>query len=114
MSNEKEKKIDELELYTDGASRGNPGPAGIGIVAVKDNKILYEEKEYLGKQTNNEAEYKAIIKALVLGEKYRSKRLKITSDSELVIKQLKGEYQLEASNLKPYYRKIKKKEEKFM
>jgi len=106
-------KIEKLSIYTDGASRGNPGPAGIGIVVTRNGKILYEDEKYLGKHTNNEAEYRAIIKALEIGERYKAQKLNITSDSQLVIKQLKGLYRVKAKNLKPLHEKIKQKEEKF-
>jgi len=111
--NEKSGQIIQLELYTDGASRGNPGPAGIGIVAVKDSNILYEEKEYLGKHTNNEAEYKAIKKGMELGKRYKAQKITVISDSELVTKQLTGKYEVKAPNLQPLHQEIKQKEKQF-
>jgi len=111
--NKKTSQITQINIYTDGASRGNPGPAGIGILAVKNNKILYEDKEQIGKHTNNEAEYKAIKKGLQLAKRYKAQKITVTSDSELVTKQLKGEYQVKAPNLQPLHQEVKKKEKQF-
>jgi ribonuclease HI len=85
--------IEELLLYSDGGSRGNPGDAGIGIVISKtDGAILHEYKSYIGRATNNQAEYTALTKALELAKGYGAKRVRCFLDSELVVKQLKGEY----------------------
>ncbi len=88
-------------IYTDGASRDNPGPAGVGIVFC-DSKasVLKKHSEFLGKMTNNEAEYMGIVIALkkfksLFGKKEaKNAELEIRSDSELLVKQLSGEYKI--------------------
>ena len=64
------KRGDILEIYVDGASRGNPGPAAWSFIFVKDNQIIHQNSGYIGNATNNTAEYKAIINALNEAEKY--------------------------------------------
>jgi len=98
----------------DGGSRGNPGPAAIGVVIrdIKRNK-LEGYKEYIGNTTNNVAEYKALIKALELAAKYTTYVVYVYMDSELVIKQMKGEYKVKAKHLYPLYQEVKKLEQYF-
>lgn len=98
----------ELNIYTDGASRGNPGPAGIGVL-IKDgsNNIKEELADYIGEATNNEAEYQAIIAGLKKARELNSESISLFSDSQLVIKQLTGEYRVRSEKLKPYYLEIK-------
>lgn len=90
--------MQKIVVYTDGGSRGNPGPAGIGVVI--SNGISRKYSEYIGEATNNEAEYQAVIFALkkikqLLGkEKIKNLGLVIRSDSELLIKQLTGKYKI--------------------
>jgi ribonuclease HI len=95
-----------LHLYVDGASRGNPGFAGAGVI-VKDEqgKAIKRFKKYLGVATNNVAEYQALILALkgVAGMGYG--RVKIFSDSELLVKQINGEYSVKSKGLMPLYTK---------
>ena len=98
----------ELFIYTDGGSRGNPGKSAIGVLIMnKDKKILLEYGEFIGLGTNNQAEYKAIIKALSLAKKFDGKILHFFSDSELVIKQLKGLYKVKNPDLSKLYEKVK-------
>jgi ribonuclease HI len=93
-----------IKLYTDGAARGNPGPAGIGVVIMDpDGTILEEWSEPLGTATNNVAEYSALLKGLEIAEKHRPERLLIHSDSELMVKQLAGVYKVKAEHLMEYY-----------
>lgn len=107
--------MEELIIYTDGASRGNPGKAGLGVVAKdKNGREVKIYKKYLGVQTNNYAEYKAVFYAFRIGVIFDVKKLIINSDSELVIKQLRGEYKVKNQNLKPIYEDIKKMENKFL
>lgn len=105
----------ELVIHIDGASRGNPGPSGIGIV-VKDNsgKIVKNIKKYIGIATNNTAEYSAFITALSEAEKFEADKIKIFLDSELVYKQYLGEYRTNDKNLKECLKKIREKEKKFL
>jgi ribonuclease HI len=100
-------------VYTDGGARGNPGKAAIGIVILDENEHAVETfGEYVGIKTNNEAEYLAIIKALELAKKY-SKKVHLQSDSELVIKQLNGEYRINKPHLKELFDKVENLEEGF-
>jgi ribonuclease HI len=99
-------------LYTDGGARGNPGPAAIGIVLKKEDDILVQKAKCIGNATNNQAEYEALILGLHEASDH-TKELKCFLDSELVVKQLKGEYRVRDEKLKPLYDKIKKLEEGF-
>jgi ribonuclease HI len=94
--------IEAAVLWTDGAARGNPGPAGSGaILKTPDGAVLAAESRYLGHTTNNVAEYRALLlgleRALALGVR----RLEVRADSELLIKQLRGEYRVKNEGLKP-------------
>ena len=90
-----------LIIYIDGAARGNPGPAGIGIViADENNNVIREYKEYLGKMTNNAAEYNALLKALQISSQLGGDKLSIFCDSELVVNQIRGEYRIKNEKLK--------------
>lgn len=89
-----------IQIYTDGASSGNPGPMGIGIVIWKDGKKIGEISEYIGKGTNNVAEYTAVKKALEFAIELNEKDIVLKSDSELVIKQLNCEYKVKNLALK--------------
>ncbi len=103
-------------LYTDGGARGNPGPAATGIVVYdSDNQKLLEFSSYLGRATNNQAEYQALILGLGQIQKLVSDKdlLKETNviaylDSELVVKQLKGEYRVKNKDLQPLVEKALK------
>ena len=87
--------MEEIILYSDGGARGNPGDAGIGLVFTNaDGKILGTVKRYIGKATNNQAEYTALIKGLEKAMDYGAERVKAVLDSELVVKRLLGEYKL--------------------
>ena len=88
-------------LYTDGASRGNPGPAGAGFVIYKDGKMLEGQAQYLGEMTNNQAEYNALALGLMRLTEIGAKRVKVRSDSELMVKQMKGEYRVKNPGLRP-------------
>ncbi len=91
----------EVELYTDGASRGNPGPAGIGLVLLQPETGYQEEYcRYLGEATNNVAEYTALAEGLALAVERGARKIVHRTDSELLVKQLKGEYKIKADTLK--------------
>ncbi|MGW8284940.1 MAG: ribonuclease HI family protein [Candidatus Deferrimicrobiaceae bacterium] len=90
---------------TDGASRGNPGPSGIGVVLEVDGEAVPIERfEYIGETTNNVAEYRALLLALSEAESLSPSSLTILSDSELLVRQLSGEYRVKSDLLKPLYR----------
>ena len=94
----------KLTLAIDGAARGNPGPAGAGA-AILDHHgtALAEKSEYLGTATNNEAEYHALMLGLQLALERGYKRLHIQTDSELLAKQIKGEYKVKEPRLKKLF-----------
>ena len=99
-------------IYTDGASRGNPGPASYGFtISDETGKLLHEEGEYIGKTTNNVAEYTAVIAVLKLvKEKYGDRsplQIDLFADSKLVAEQLSGRYKIKHPNLKPLFDQIK-------
>lgn len=93
-----------VTIYTDGASRGNPGYAGIGAVILDaDGSCLMELSEWIGIATNNEAEYIALIKALQAAKALGARRVRVYADSELVVMQLKGEYAVKSPRLRPLF-----------
>lgn len=104
----------QIILYTDGASRGNPGPSSIGVVAYPDDgapgnkKELFSISKYLiDSQTNNWAEYQAILAGLEESLKQGFTKVLINSDSELIVRQLSGIYKVKNSNIIPLYKKVK-------
>ncbi len=96
-----------MEVHTDGASRGNPGPAAIGIVfAVKGGKKLAEHCETIGKATNNVAEYRAVVTALEHCQRWGVQRVHLKMDSELIVRQLHGAYRVKSPDLRPLYQQV--------
>ena len=92
--------LDTVRVYADGASRGNPGPAAIGVVVCDaGNRILRRHREFLGEATNNEAEYRAILRGLKLAAAHTQGEVELTSDSELAVRQLTGAYKVRQRNL---------------
>jgi len=109
-------------VYADGGARGNPGPAGAGaVIKGEGGEVLAEVSEYLGEQTNNYAEYMAVVlglQALVtvvinnekntqLGHSVSKLELELKLDSELIVKQLQGKYKVKAEHLKPLNNQVK-------
>jgi ribonuclease HI len=96
-----------LIVYTDGASSGNPGPASIGAV-IKDGRgrVIGRISRHIGYATNNQAEYRAIIAALEEATRLGAEEVDIKSDSELVVKQLKGRYRVKKASLRPLYQEV--------
>lgn len=93
-----------LVLYCDGASLGNPGPAGAGFVIVgPGGKVLRRRAVSLGRLTNNAAEYRALIAALHEAAAMGARKVHVKADSELLVKQMRGEYKVAAPNLKPLH-----------
>jgi ribonuclease HI len=101
-------------LHTDGGARGNPGPAAIGIVLKKNGETIYEFGSYIGKDTNNVAEYKAVLEGLKAALGKKVKRLTCYIDSELVVKQLTGDYKVKQAHLKFLWTQIKTIENDFI
>ncbi|MHC4321476.1 MAG: ribonuclease HI family protein [Planctomycetota bacterium] len=100
------KEADLIVVNVDGASKGNPGESGIGVAIFdKDSNLISEASDYLGVATNNIAEYKALILGIKLSTKYNAKRILFKSDSELMVKQIKGEYKVKNAQLKLLFAK---------
>jgi len=100
----------KLIIYTDGGSRGNPGPAGIGVVICDEKgKAIKKYGEAVGEKTNNEAEYEAVIfalkktRALYGRQKAADMEIEIRSDSELITRQLNHRYKIKEENLQPLF-----------
>lgn len=94
--------------HIDGGARGNPGPAAYGVVIrTPDGKKLAELAQYLGRQTNNFAEYSGLIAALEYAQKENLPGLKVFSDSELMVKQMRGEYRVKDPTLKTLHARAK-------
>ena len=99
---------------SDGGSRGNPGPGAIGVLVRKDGKILVKHSAKIGKfVTNNIAEYEALIKALELASKCTKDEITCCLDSELVVKQLLGEYRVRNPKLLELFLRVQKLQENF-
>ncbi len=102
----------KITIYTDGGSRGNPGPSAIGVVIYKGNQIIKTYSEFIGKATNNETEYQATVfalkKAKLLFGKKKAKEMEIEvlMDSELAVKQLNHEYKIKEEKLQLLFIKI--------
>lgn len=95
--------------YTDGASRGNPGESGIGVILKnEDGTTLSSLAGYIGKATNNIAEYKALIACIALTKKFHCTQLIVHSDSELLVRQLKKVYRIKDKTLRTLSAKVEK------
>jgi ribonuclease HI len=93
-----------LRLYSDGAARGNPGPSGAGAVLVEPGgQVVAKVGKYLGHQTNNYAEYMGLLLGLRHAKSLGAKEIEIFADSELLIRQLGGRYQVKSATLRPLY-----------
>jgi probable phosphoglycerate mutase len=101
---------DGIVAYCDGGSRGNPGPAGFGVY-IQDSagKVLAELSEYLGARTNNFAEYSALLAALEFAISKGHRSLRVVSDSELMVKQMKGQYRVNSPELRPLYEEARRR-----
>lgn len=100
--------------HTDGASRGNPGPAGIGAIVFDSNgEKLTQDFRYIDETTNNEAEYRALILALDLAWEITQDTVECYMDSELVVKQLKGEYQVKSEKMAQFNQEVRQKAARF-
>ena len=98
-----------LIAYTDGGARGNPGPAGFGVVIQDESgRKVAGLSQYLGHQTNNVAEYQGLIAALEYAVEHAPRALKVISDSELLVKQIRGEYKVKSPTLMELHQRAKK------
>lgn len=100
-------------LNTDGGSRGNPGPAAIGGVIKKGGEEVVTFSEYIGEKTNNQAEYAALIIGLKYAKKNKINQIVCRLDSQLIVKQLNGEYRVKHEMMKPLFDEVKKLEKEF-
>ncbi|MCQ8894133.1 MAG: ribonuclease HI family protein [Methanolinea sp.] len=106
--------ISGITSYTDGASRGNPGPSAAAcILCTSTGEVIGRRAVYLGKRTNNEAEYCAVLLALRATAELGTRTVHLISDSELVIRQLRGEYRVRSPTLRPLYERVKSCEKEF-
>jgi ribonuclease HI len=96
-----------LMLYSDGGARGNPGPAAIAYLAVTQaGQVIKADSRFIGKATNNQAEYEALIAALTFAKTFKAEEVTCHLDSELVGKQLKGEYNVKNPELQKLWLKV--------
>jgi ribonuclease HI len=110
MSFQSPTSSDAIVAYCDGGSRGNPGPAGFGVyIQDSTGKVLAELSQYLGKQTNNFAEYSALLAALEFAIAQGHRSLRVVSDSELMVKQMKGQYRVNSPELRPLYEEARRR-----
>ena len=100
--------VERVRIWVDGASRGNPGPAAVGIV-IKDGqgRLITHISQRIGTTTNNQAEYRAIITALEKAVELGAEYVELNSDSELVVKQINGRYRVKKAALKSLYQQVK-------
>ena len=99
-----------IVAYCDGGSRGNPGPSGYGVsIEDEHGAVVAELSEFLGVKTNNVAEYSGLVAALGYALEHGHARLKVVSDSELMVKQMKGQYRVNSPELRPLYEEAKKR-----
>jgi len=101
-------KEKSLRLFTDGASRGNPGEAGAGIVVIDDGgRELIAQGKYLGACTNNVAEYQALLLGLTEASRLGDGTIDIFLDSQLIVRQIQGIYKVKSSDLQPLFARVK-------
>lgn len=108
------KPVAFYQANIDGGSRGNPGPAAYGVV-IRDAKgeIIARLKKYIGQSTNNVAEYFGLIAALDYAENHSIRALHVHSDSELLVKQMRGQYKVRSEDLRPLFERAKKMSQSF-
>jgi len=111
---EPEAKAAAFRANIDGGSRGNPGPASYGVV-IRNPKgeVIARLKKYIGRMTNNVAEYYGLIAALDYAQSNHIRALRIESDSELLVKQMRGRYKVKSDDLKPLFERAKKMSQSF-
>ncbi len=101
---------DWISAHCDGGARGNPGPAGFGVyVQSHEGMVLAELSEFIGFKTNNVAEYSGLLASLDFALQNGHKRLRVVSDSELMVKQIQGKYKVNSPDLRPLYEEAKRR-----
>jgi ribonuclease HI len=102
------KKTDWINAHCDGGARGNPGPSGYGaLIQDSEGNVLAELSEFLGMRTNNYAEYSGLLGCLQYALDHHHPRLRVVSDSELMVKQIQGKYKVNSPDLKPLWQEAK-------
>ena len=100
--------MESLIIFSDGGSRGNPGPAAIGFVLKnKNGEVVHKEGRFIGLATNNCAEYMALSEALKKAAKMGAREVNCFLDSELVVRQLNGQYKVKDANIKKYFQNLR-------
>ncbi|MCK4626929.1 MAG: ribonuclease HI family protein [Phycisphaerae bacterium] len=109
------KKALAVLINIDGGARGNPGPAGAGVVikTADDGTVLFEGGFFLGKATNNVAEYHGLQEALAAADKLQADVVEVLSDSELLVRQMNGQYRVKNAGLKPLFERACRLRKKF-
>ncbi len=104
----------KFRIYSDGGARGNPGPAAIGImICDEQGEVIQDHKETIGETTNNVAEYTAVIVGLELARKLGAQDIDYYVDSELVAKQISGEYRVKTPHILVLYKEVKERMKHF-
>ena len=99
-----------LIAHSDGGARGNPGPAGYGaLIEDQNGRVLARLSEYLGKRTNNYAEYSALLGVLAWCLEHKHRRLRVVADSELMVKQMQGKYKVNSPDLRPLWEEARRR-----
>lgn len=96
-----------LKIYSDGGSRGNPGPSAYAIVVTENGKVIHEHSEFLGVHTNNYAEYRGLIAGLTKAIQLGAQEAEFVMDSQLVIRQMTGEYRVKSDAIKELHEDAK-------
>ena len=96
-----------LRIFSDGGSRGNPGPSAYAIVVTENGKIIHEQSEFLGVHTNNYAEYRGLIAGLAFAANHGAREVEFVMDSQLVIRQINGEYKVKSPDMLELYKDAK-------
>ena len=106
--------LDNVWLYTDGAARGNPGPAAAGFrILGPSGELLLEREKFLGKKTNNQAEYAALLLGLEASQDFTRGRVSVGSDSELMVNQMKGKWRVRTPELRKLHNDAQAKAVRF-
>lgn len=102
-------------INIDGGARGNPGPAGAGVVirTTDDGTVIFEGGFFIGKATNNVAEYHGLLEGLAAADKLQADAVEVLSDSELMVRQMNGQYRVKNAGLKPLYERACRLRKKF-
>ena len=104
-----------VTVHIDGGARGNPGPAAAGVVisAADDGTVLHQSGIFLGRATNNVAEYRAMLAGMEAASELEATEVEIVSDSQLLVRQMTGQYRVKNEGLKPLYEEAKRRQEQF-